>query len=150
MNNAERMVISAYEDDEVESPWKAQVEQRLASDPRWAAEAEAIQRLKAALAADPEPDFATARARVTERLAARPGAVAPTPIRPLSWAWVSVAAAALLLVASGTGFWLGRQSLAPASSQVAELQVQVPKTLQLQLSGEGQLLMASTLERTNP
>ena len=147
MKDIERMVVSAHEDGEVESPWKEQVQVRVAADAEWAAEAALHRGIKAALALSPEPDFSEARARVGAKLQGlshrRPWS------RPLPLAWVSVAAAALLVVAAGTGYWVGRQS-STSAAQVSELQVQVPRQLELKLSGEGQLLMASTLEGSRP
>ena len=143
MKDIERMVVSAHEDGEVESPWKQRVEKRLADDAEWAAEAALHQLVKAKLASSPEPDFAGAQARVGAKLRSLTDALPHSRSLPL--AWVSVAAAALLIVSAGTGYWLGRQSSA-VGVQVSELQVKVPKQLELKLSGEGQLLMASTLE----
>ena len=147
MKDIERMVISAHEDGEVEAPWADQVARRIAEDPAWAGEAQIHRQVKAALAASPEPDFTAARERVLARIpAAQPRATRSFPV-----AWVSVAAAALLVVAAGSGYWLGRlsQSSAPGQTQaaeVSELQVQIPHAQGLKLSGEGQLLMASTLQ----
>jgi anti-sigma factor RsiW len=148
MKDVERMVISAYEDGEVGAPWAQQVEQRIASDSAWAEEAQSHRRVKSALAADPDPDFAGAQARVAARLAEKTSGRPASRSLPLLW--TSVAAAALLMVFAGAGFWLGRQSVPTSGAgAVAELQVQVPKQLELKLTGEGQLLMASTLERTD-
>ena len=143
MKDVERMVISAHEDGEVEAPWSSQVERKLAEDPTWAAEAAVHRRVKVALATSPEPDFSEARYRVFSQISARVPLKTP---HTFSMAWMSVAAAAILVLALGSGFWLGRQSAASGASEVAELQVQVPQQLELKLSGEGQLLMASTLE----
>jgi anti-sigma factor RsiW len=147
VKDIERMVVSAHVDGEVESPWKEQIEQRLASDPAWAAEAELHRGVKAALLSSPEPDWTVAQARIKSRSMA--GAASRSSFRSLPLAWVSVAAAALLVFAVGSGYWLGRQSVsANEPTEVAEIQVQVPKALGLQLSGEGQLIPASTLQRT--
>lgn len=143
MKDIERMVISAHEDGEVESPWKEKVADRLASDAEWSAEAELHRRVKTALARDAEPDFSEALARVKAKLegaSVRPR-VSRLPVL------LTAAAAALLVLAAGGGFWLGRQG---SSSSVAEITVQVPKQLPLKLSGEGQLLMASTLQGNRP
>lgn len=145
MKDIERMVVSAYEDGEVEAPWKDRVEQRLVSDPLWAQEASLHRAVKASLARSPEPDFGPSLRRVASRLEARLDADR-THRFPLPW--LSVAAAALLVVAAGGGFWLGRQTQA-STLELAELKVQVPDQLELQLNGEGQLLMASTLERAS-
>jgi len=142
MKDIERMVISAYEDGEVDAPWNQRIARRLAEDADWATEADGHRKIKAALAASPEPDFSEARRRVKARIEAG----LPLRTRTLPLAWISVAAAAVLVLAGGGGFWLGRQTVPAAPSAVAELQVQVPKTLGLKLSGEGQLLMASTLQ----
>lgn len=152
MKDIERMLVSAHEDGEVASPWKEQIQSRIGDDPAWASEAAVHRSVKAALARDPEPDFSAARSRVAVRLRERTGSgSARHPQRILPMAWVSVAAAALLLVAAGGGFWLGRQSTVPGgAAPLAELQVQVPHQLELKLTGEGQLLMASTLERADP
>lgn len=147
----ERMVVSAHEDGEVESPWKEEVDRKLAADPAWASEADLHRKVKAALAAAPEPDFTEARARVLARLQARSSGK-PRSLR-LPAAWVSVAAAAALLVAAGSGYWAGRLSAfsgggGQASSvpaEVSEIQIHVPHAQGLELAGEGQLLMASTL-----
>jgi len=147
VKDIERMLVSAHEDGEVESPWKQQLERRLAEDPVWEAEAALHRRVKAALASAPEPDWSQARDRVREALAAPRAPRTGGRLVPLSW--ISVAAAALLLVVGGGGYWLGRQSAPTAAPDVAELQVQVPKAMGLKLSGEGQLLMASTLQRTS-
>lgn len=146
MKDIERMVVSAYEDGEVESPWRDRVEQRLASDPLWAQESSLHRAVKAALTRSPEPDFGPSLQKVADRLEARLGS-GPT-VQRFPLAWLSVAAAALLVVAAGGGFWLGRQTQA-SSLDIAELKVQVPDQLELQLNGEGQLLMASTLERAS-
>lgn len=144
MKDIERMVVSAHEDGEVESPWKEAVERRIAGDAEWSAEAALHRNVKAALAASPEPDWTHAAARV--KAAVEAGGRSPVPVRTLPLRWVSIAAA-LLLVAGGAGFWLGRQTVAVSTpAAVAELKVQVPKALGLTLSGEGQLLMASTLQ----
>lgn len=143
MNDRERMVISAYHDGEVEAPWKSQVESKIAHDPDWAAEANLQARVRATLTAAPEPDFSEALVRVRSRIGTSPSS---PPMRSLPMAWLSVAAALLVLAASG-GYWWGRASVS-GPVEVAELQVQVPKQLELKLSGEGQLLMASTLEGT--
>ena len=141
MKDIERMVVSAHEDGEVESPWKERVAEKIAADPAWAAEAGRHRAVKAALSADAEPDFSASLTRVMARLEAGP---VPAPVRASRLpVWISVAAAALLVLAAGGGFWLGRQT---PSGGVAEIQVQVPKQLPLKLSGEGQLLMASTLQ----
>lgn len=144
MKDIERMVISAYGDGEVEAPWKQQVERKILEDPAWAAEAALQNRLHEVLAGAPEPDFAEAGERVFRRVAGSSRPVAR--LLPSPMAWIPVAAALLVLAASG-GYWWGRSS-ADGPVEVAELQVQVPKQLELQLSGEGQLLMASTLEGT--
>jgi anti-sigma factor RsiW len=149
VKDIERMVVSAHEDGEVEAPWKDQVSRRIAEDPAWAAEADRHRRVKAALAASPEPDFSAARERILARIQA--GVPSRPEVRSFPVAWVSVAAAALLVAAVGSGYWLGRISLpaAPAqtsAAEVSELQVQVPHPQGLKLSGEGQLLMASTLQ----
>jgi len=147
VKDVERMLVSAHEDGEVESPWKQQLERRLADDPAWADEALVHRRVKATLAAAPEPDWSQARARVLAAVVAPQVARSGGRLVPLSW--ISVAAAALLVLAAGGGYWLGRQSSPIAAPDVAELQVQVPKAMGLKLSGEGQLLMASTLQRTS-
>lgn len=147
MKDHERMIVSAHLDHEVEAPWRDEVDRRIAGDPGWAAEAERHRAVKAALAADPEPDFRAAQARVADRLAHTP--VAPK-VTSYSWVSIGAAAAALLLLAAGAGFWMGRQSAGNAPSALAELQVKVPQQLELKLTGEGQLLMASTTERTAP
>jgi len=146
VKDIERMLVSAHEDGEVESPWKQRLEKRLADDPVWAAEAALHRRVKAALAADQEPDWTLARGRVKDALAARHAL--PPVTRRAHLTWISVAAAALLVLAAGGGFWLGRQSAPTGAPDVAEVQVQVPKAMGLKLSGEGQLLMASTLQRS--
>jgi anti-sigma factor RsiW len=143
MNERERMVVSAHLDGEVEAPWKDQVEQRIASDPTWSVEAALQARVKAVLAAAPEPDFSAAQARVHEALTRSRVGTAP---RPLPLSWLSVAAAALVVLAGAGGYLWGRASVPSAPAELAELQVQVPKQLELQLSGEGQIMMASTLE----
>jgi hypothetical protein len=143
VKDIERMVISAHEDGEVESPWKEKVAQKLGSDAEWSAEAEMHRRVKTALARDAEPDFSEALARVKAKLegaSVRPR-VSRLPVL------LTAAAAALLVLAAGGGFWLGRQG---SPSGVAEITVQVPKQLPLKLSGEGQLLMASTLQGNRP
>jgi len=150
VKDIERMVVSAHLDGEVEAPWKDQVEAKLASDPAWAAEAQRHLRVKEALASAPEPDFSQAQDRIRARIAAHTPGVRRTPAPQWPLAWVSVAAAALVLLAAGGGFWAGRLG-APVPgvsvpSEVAELKVEAPKALGLKLSGEGQLLMASTLE----
>lgn len=147
MKDIERMVISAYRDGEVEAPWKDAVAHKIADDPAWAAEAAGQDRLRAVLQASPEPDFEAARTRVFERLEGLP---TRAEVRRFPLVWLSVAAAALLVLAGSGGFWWGRASAASGPVEVAELQVQVPKQLELQLSGEGQLLMASTLEGPRP
>ena len=144
MKDIERMLISAHEDGEVEAPWSQEIDRKLAEDAGWLAEADQHRRVKAALAASPQPDFSTAVARVGARLQSLPPRASLPPKLPL--AWLSVAAAALLVTAAGTGYWLGSQSSVSAPTQVSELQVQVPRQLELKLSGEGQLLMASTLQ----
>jgi anti-sigma factor RsiW len=148
VKDIERMVISAHEDGEVEAPWKDEVARRIAEDTSWAAEAALHRRVKAALAASPEPDFAAARERILARI---PAASEPQITRAFPVAWVSVAAAALLVVAAGSGYWLGRISQPTSGGQaqaaeVSEIQIQVPHAQGLKLSGEGQLLMASTLQ----
>jgi anti-sigma factor RsiW len=144
VKDIERMVISAYRDGEVEAPWREQVARKIAQEDDWAAEAAAQDRLGAALRASPEPDFTAARARVFAKVS---GLSSRTESRRLPLAWLSVAAAGLLVLAAGGGYWWGR-STGSAPVEVSELQVQVPKQLELKLSGEGQLLMASTLEGT--
>ena len=139
MKESERMVISAYLDGEVEAPWKSQVESRLAEDPEWAAEAATQNRLRIALSGSPEPDFTEAISRVRSR------ASGPVVIKSLPLGWLSVAAAALLVLAAGGGYLWGRSS-GTAPADVAEIQVQVPSQIELKLSGEGQLFMASTLK----
>lgn len=147
MKDIERMVVSAHEDGEVESPWKERVAQRVVQDPEWAAEARVHQGVKKALAASPEPDWSEASQRIRDRVL-RGAPVTKRPL-PLGWLSVAAAAAAALILAVGGGYWAGRQAAPGTSaSDVAELQVQVPKSMGLQLSGEGQLLMASTLQRT--
>lgn len=146
MKDMERMVISAYRDGEVEAPWKDQVARKIDADPAWAAEADAQERLRQVLASAPEPDFTDAQARVQRAVA---GLTSRSEPRPLPLTWLSVAAALLVLAASG-GYWWGRSSAVSGPVDVAELQVQVPKQLELKLSGEGQLLMASTLEGNRP
>ncbi len=145
MKDNERMLVSAHEDGEVQSPWKEQIEARVAQNADWAAESLRHRRVKALLAADPEPKLTLSK----ERLQAALRGVAPRrePAR-LPLAWLSVAAAALVLLASGAGYWFGSQASTPA--QVSELQVQVPSQIELKLSGEGQLLMASTLQGNGP
>ncbi|HUX12201.1 MAG TPA: hypothetical protein VMW87_04185 [Spirochaetia bacterium] len=67
----EREFISAFLDGEVPSPWKERLETTIAEDPecgRAYAEHLRIHRLLGEL---PEPDFATAQARVWQKLAAR-------------------------------------------------------------------------------
>lgn len=148
MKDIERMVVSAHEDGEVESPWKEKVEQRLASDPAWAAEARLHRDLKQKMSSSPEPDWTEASARVKARVLQSPKR---SRLKTTPWAWASVAAAALLVLAAGGGYWAGRVAVpSSAPSDLAELQVQVPKSMGLKLSGEGQLLMASTLQRTTP
>ena len=146
MKDIERMVVSAHADGEVESPWKEQVARKIGEDPDWAAEAAVHNRVKTALASAPEPNSTPSLDRVWTRL---------EQLKPRkhevvhgSFLWVGVAAAALLVIATGTGYWLGRQAPGQSGpgSEVAELQVQVPKDLGLKLSGEGQLIMASTLQ----
>lgn len=139
MKDIERMVVSAHEDSEVQAPWNQKILAKIAADPEWAAESERHRRVKAVLASDIEPDFAASLERVKTRLEAGPKRVRISRLPML----LTAAAAALLVLAAGGGFWLGRQ--APASG-VAEIQVQVPKQLPLKLSGEGQLLMASTVQ----
>jgi len=147
VKDSERMVISAYLDGEVEAPWKAEVARKIAHDPAWAAEAAAQTRLRQVVLAAPEPDFLGERTRVFERLEG----ISPRPeAQRLPLVWLSVAAAALVVMAASGGFWWGRSSVTAGAVEVAELQVQVPKQLELKLSGEGQLLMASTLEGTRP
>lgn len=146
MKDIERMVISAHRDGEVEAPWRDQVARKIAGDPAWAAEAAAQDRLGEALAASPEPDFTGAQARVWEALSTR--TPRPTPRLPL--VWLSAAAAALVVLAASGGYWWGRSSVITGPAEVAELQVQIPKQLELKLSGEGQLLMASTLQGNRP
>jgi anti-sigma factor RsiW len=141
----ERMLVSAHEDGEVETPWKEQIEARLGQKADWADEAQRHRRVKALLAADPEPDFTSAKERIRASLR---GVVPRREQARLPLAWASVAAAALVLLASGAGYWFGSQASAPA--QVSELQVQVPHQIELKLSGEGQLLMASTLQGSGP
>jgi len=143
VKDIERTLISAYLDAEVESPWKEKVARRLTEDPVWAAEAQWHLRVKASLASSPEPDWSEVQTRVKARMESRGS---PTTSRSLPLAWLSVAAAALLVLAAGGGFWLGRSVSAPGTADVAEIQVQVPKAMGLKLSGEGQLLMASTLQ----
>jgi anti-sigma factor RsiW len=143
VKDIERMVISAHEDGEVESPWKEKVAEKLASDAEWAAEADRHRRVKTALARDAEPDFAASLERVKARLE---GTSVRKRVLRLP-ALLTAAAAALLVLAAGGGFWLGRQ--APTAA-VAEISVQVPKQLPLKLSGEGQLIMASTLQGIRP
>jgi anti-sigma factor RsiW len=143
VKESDRMVISAYLDGEVEAPWKSQVERRITDDPEWAAEASAQTRLRVVLSASPEPDFTEALGRVRQRVSA------PLVIRSLPLGWLSVAAAALLVVAAGGGFLWGR-STGTAPADIAEIQVQVPSQIELKLSGEGQLLMASTLKGKRP
>ncbi len=143
MKVIEKMIVSAYEDGEVQSPWKEQVARRILEEEGWAAEAEHHRQLKSLIHAAPEPDFTEQRARVLSRIKAGSGQLRAS--KGLSIAWFSVAAA-LLVLALGGGFLWGRQSAASTASEVAELQVQVPLQLELKLSGEGQLLMASTLE----
>ena len=146
MKDIERMVVSAREDGEVGPPWNDQVLRKIAEDPGWAGEAELHRRVKSTLAAAPVPDFSEAQTRVWDRLQAQ----LPRKNHSShgSFVWGALAAAALLVLATGTGYWFGR--LAPGSgaqgNDVAELQVQVPKQLELKLSGEGQLMMASTLQ----
>ncbi len=144
MKDIERMLVSAHEDGEVESPWTDRITQKLAEDAGWSEEASLHRRVKAALASAPEPDFSEALARVKAKL----HDLAPRTTLPprFSVAWLSVAAAVLLVAAAGTGYWLGSQSSSTAPTQVSELQVQVPRQLELKLSGEGQLIMASTLQ----
>ena len=144
MKDIERMLVSAHLDGEVESPWKERIEQKLAEDSSWASEAESQLRLRAALLSSPEPDFSQAQERVGVLLRSLPSRTSMTSRLPL--ALLSVAAAALLVLAAGTGYWLGTKSSVPGSVQVSELQVQVPRQLELKLSGEGQLIMASTLQ----
>jgi len=146
VKDSERMVISAYLDGEVEAPWKDEVARKISQDPVWAAEAAAQSRLRDLVLSAPEPDFREERIRVFERLEG----LSPRPEVRLPLVWLSVAAAALVVMAAGGGFWWGRSSVTPGAVDVAELQVQVPKQLELKLSGEGQLLMASTLEGTRP
>jgi len=122
------------------------VKQRLASDPQWAQEAALHQAVKSALARSPEPDFGPSLQKVADRLEAK--IALGRKVQRLPMGWLSVAAAALLVVAAGGGFLLGRQTQA-SSLDIAELKVQVPEQLELQLNGEGQLLMASTLERAS-
>ncbi len=139
MKDIERMVISAHEDGEVESPWKEKVADKLASDAEWAAEADRHRRVKTALARDAEPDFSSSLDKVRSRLE---GTSVTRRVNRLP-ILLTAAAAALLMLAAGGGFWLGRQG---PSGGVAEITVQVPKQLPLKLSGEGQLLMASTVQ----
>ena len=142
MKDIERMVLSAHTDGEVEAPWKDQVTRKIVEDPAWAAEASLQAKLRAVLAASPEPDFSEALARVRAKVEA--GSRHRTRTLPL--AWFSVAAAALLVLAAGGGYLWGRQSAATGPAEVSELQVQVPRQLELKLSGEGQLIPASTLQ----
>ena len=144
MKDIERTLISAFADSEVESPWKEKVLLRLAEDTDWAAEAQMHHRVKALLASSTEPDWTEAQSRVKARIEAR---LPKSASRQLPMAWLSVAAAALLVLAAGGGFWLGRTTVpSTATNDIAEIQVQVPKAMGLKLSGEGQLLMASTLQ----
>jgi len=148
VKDIERMVISAYTDGEVETPWKEQVERKILENPDWAAEAALQERLSARLNGSPEPDFSEAQARILGRIteSGRSG----SPSRSFATPWISVAAAALLILAASGGYWWGRQSTSVAPAEVSELQVQVPSQLELKLSGEGQLLMASTLQGNRP
>lgn len=148
MKTSERLIVSAHVDGEVEAPWTERVQDRLDHDPAWAGEAARHRAVRSALAAAPEPDWTAANARVRDALERHRTVPSPGPRFPL--VWTLAAAAALVVVATGTGFWLGRQSAVGAASEVAELQVQVPKNLGLKLSGEGQLIMASTLGETVP
>jgi len=143
VKDIERMVVSAYEDGEVEFPWSDRVLKKMEENPEWVAEAQSHRRIKAALASSPEPDFSEVRQRVKARIEAHLPRRRRLTLPPV---WMSVAAAAALVLVAGGGFWVGRQTVATPPSAVAELQVQVPKTLGLKLSGEGQLLMASTLQ----
>lgn len=148
MKDIERALVSAYADGEVEAPWNEKVKAKIETDPDWARELELHRSVKAALAADREPDWATALVP--------PLAKSPAGIEKKRWAfapplaWASVVAAALLFVAGSAGFWLGRQSSPSTPTSLAELKVQVPQQLQLQMSGEGQVMMASTLDRVEP
>jgi hypothetical protein len=144
VKDIERMLVSAHEDEEVESPWKEQIVRRLVDQADWLAEAEIHRKVKTLLASSPEPDFSEARKRVGANLLVLPVRSFLPPRVPV--VWLSAAAAALLVLAAGTGYWLGSQSSASAPVQVSELQVQVPRQLELKLSGEGQLIMASTLQ----
>lgn len=145
MNDRERMVISAHLDAEVEAPWKDKIEEKIARDPAWNAEADVQIRVRAALAAAPEPDFSEARERIKARVLSHLSPDHRTP--RMSLTWITAAAAALVVLAASGGYWWGRQE-ASFPAEVSEIEVQVPRQLELKLSGEGQLMMASTLEGT--
>jgi|GEM_PF-2332673 len=148
MKDSERMIVSAWTDGEVELPWSSLVSAKVEQNPEWSETARQHNRVKQLLVNDGEPDWTAAQSRVWDHLAAQ------NPVRPfvahLPWSWISVAAAALLVVAAGGGYWFGRVSVVKTGPQMAELKVHVPQQLELKLSGDGQLIMASTLQGAGP
>jgi anti-sigma factor RsiW len=93
-------VLSAYLDEELEAPWRASVEEHLATCRDCAAAVRRLQALRAELRSEAEPDFVDAMARTRNALASYP------PPRAGRWRPVSVplpvaALAACLVVLLG-------------------------------------------------
>ncbi|MEI8095041.1 MAG: hypothetical protein WCG80_12580 [Spirochaetales bacterium] len=143
-----KMLISAHVDHEVEAPWKDRLEELLETHPEWREEEALHRKVKNALAAAEVSGEAQSQAAVWSRLQA--SLSPPEAVRsPFVW-WSYPAAAAVLALVLGAGFWLGSHSAPVAGASVAEIQVEVPGGFNLQLSGEGQLLKVSTLQGGAP
>jgi hypothetical protein len=143
-----KMLVSAHMDKEVEAPWDAQVEQLITSNPSWAEQAAVHRGVKEVLARDKQPDPGPSQALVWSRLRAVQAAPKVLRTPAVSW-WSLPAAAAVLALVLGAGYWMGSHN-AGTGTNLAELEVQVPTQFHLQLSGEGQLLKVSTMEGGTP
>lgn len=150
----EKLLISAHLDGEVESPWKEKMDERLARDPQWQAEAALHQRVKDQLAALPETDLSAAQKRVWEKVQGRISA-RKEGVKPAGSVWVFrplLAAAAAVLVLVGTlsvGYLLGSRGTS-GSSEMAEIKVQIPQNFDFKVEGEGQLVQMSNYQGPKP
>ena len=152
-----KMLISAHVDDEVEAPWKSRLDELLTENPEWGAEAQLHRKVKQILLQEEVPGIEASQQAVWSRLQAalpsvKASSVPAFPLRRMGLpTWLAYpAAAAVLALVLGAGFWLGARSTSSTGQDVAELQVQVPAEYHLQLSGDGQLLKVSTLEGGAP
>ncbi len=99
-------ILSAYLDDEVPSPWKEQLSERIENDPTLMRRYAGLEAVRTAMRSVPEPDFEESKERVWKSIASA-GLKPPTPQiwrRRVVLPVPLVAAAALVVVVFGSLF----------------------------------------------